>query len=180
MRVIAGEAKGRRLDAPRGGGVRPMTDQIREAVFSSLASLVAGASVLDLYAGSGAVGIEALSRGAANATLVERDPLARETIRRNLEVTGLSSAARLYEGDVESFLQSLDDDYDLVFVDPPFTDGVPTSFLELLAGKIGAGQETVVILRVASRLMPVQVPEVFEVSSSRRYGDSTVLYLRRA
>lgn len=156
-----------------------MTDQIREAVFSSLGSMVEGSKVLDLYAGSGAVAIEALSRGAAHATLVEKDRGAREMIQKNLDTTGLADRAEIHEGDVESFLRTVVGGYDLVFVDPPFAEGVPTAVLETLGPVIASLQETVVILRVASRLMPVQLPEVFEVSSSRRYGDSTVLYLRR-
>ncbi|MFL5867587.1 MAG: 16S rRNA (guanine(966)-N(2))-methyltransferase RsmD, partial [Thermoleophilaceae bacterium] len=117
MRVVAGAFKGRRLQAPRGTRTRPTADRVREALFSLLGD-VSGARVLDLYAGSGALGIEALSRGAASATFVERDQRAAATLRRNLESVGAEAEVR--RQDALRFLASVTGPYDLVFLDPPY------------------------------------------------------------
>jgi 16S rRNA (guanine966-N2)-methyltransferase len=121
MRVVAGAFKGRRLQAPRGRRTRPTSDKVREAVFSLLGD-VSGARVLDLYAGSGALGIEALSRGAAAATFVERDSRALASLRRNLEAVGAD--AQVVRRDVVRFLTADVGPFDLVFVDPPYDSAV--------------------------------------------------------
>jgi 16S rRNA (guanine966-N2)-methyltransferase len=117
VRVVAGAFKGRRLHAPAGSRTRPTADRVREAVFSILGP-VEGLSVLDLFAGSGALGIEALSRGAASATFVERDPRAVAAIRRNLEALGVE--APVHRRDALAFLRSGAGPFELVFVDPPY------------------------------------------------------------
>ncbi len=121
MRVIAGTAGGIRLIVPK-AGVRPTMDRVKAAIFSSLGELVPGARVLDLFAGSGGLGIEALSRGAAEATLVEKDRAAVAAIERNLARTGLS--ARIRQQDVFDFLRraSRAQSYDLIFADPPYDE----------------------------------------------------------
>jgi 16S rRNA (guanine966-N2)-methyltransferase len=121
MRVVAGSFKGRRLQAPRGARTRPTSDRVREAVFSLLGD-VGGARALDLYAGSGALGIEALSRGAASVTFVERDVRAAAALRRNLETVGAEAEVR--RQDAIRFLASASGTYDLVFVDPPYDSAV--------------------------------------------------------
>ena len=117
MRVVAGEFKGRRLQAPRGRRTRPTADRVREALFSMLGD-VSGARVLDLYAGSGALGIEALSRGAESAVFVERDQQALAAMRRNLEAVGAEADVR--RQDVSRFLARTEGTFDLVFCDPPY------------------------------------------------------------
>jgi 16S rRNA (guanine966-N2)-methyltransferase len=118
MRVVAGAYKGRRLHAPPGSRTRPTADRVREALFSILGD-VSGARVLDLFAGSGALGIEALSRGAASAVFVERDARAVAAIERNLEAVG-TSVATVRRQDALAFLAAPGGTYDLVFVDPPY------------------------------------------------------------
>jgi 16S rRNA (guanine966-N2)-methyltransferase len=118
MRVIAGEFKGRTLYAPKGSATRPTSDMVREALFSILGD-VSGARVLDLFAGSGALGIEALSRGAASATFVDDDPKALAAIRRNLDQTGADG--QLTRRDAMAFLASQPAAFDLVFIDPPYS-----------------------------------------------------------
>ena len=113
MRVVAGEFKGRRLHTPRGSRTRPTADRVREALFSMLGD-VSGARVLDLYAGSGALGIEALSRGAKSALFVERDRQALAALRRNLEAVGADADVR--REDARSFLARAEGKFDLVFV----------------------------------------------------------------
>jgi 16S rRNA (guanine966-N2)-methyltransferase len=117
VRVVAGKFKGRRLQAPRGTRTRPTADRVREALFSMLGD-VSGARVLDLYAGSGALGIEALSRGAESAVFVERDQHALASLRRNLEAVGAEADVR--RQDVSRFLARPEGTFDLVFCDPPY------------------------------------------------------------
>ena len=123
MRVIAGRFGGRRLSAPRGGRTRPTADRVREALFSVLGDL-AGARVLDLFAGSGALGIEALSRGAAEATFVDTAPAALRALRDNLAALEIGAqAAEVCRADARGFLRSARKagrEYDLVFLDPPY------------------------------------------------------------
>ncbi len=119
MRVVAGEFKGRRLQAPRGSRTRPTADRVREALFSMLGD-VSDARVLDLYAGSGALGIEALSRGAESALFVERDQAALAALRRNLDAVGARADVR--RQDVLRFLARPEGTFDLVFCDPPYDD----------------------------------------------------------
>lgn len=121
MRVVAGTARGRKLEVPPGDHTRPTADRVREAIFNSLYSLgaVEGARVLDLFAGSGALGIEALSRGAASATFVENDRAALVALRRNLDALGLTDDARVVPGDGTTFLASATD-FDLILLDPPY------------------------------------------------------------
>jgi 16S rRNA (guanine966-N2)-methyltransferase len=117
LRVVAGEFKGRRLQAPRGTRTRPTADRLREALFSMLAD-VSDARVLDLYAGSGALGIEALSRGAVSAVFVERDPEAVAAIERNLAAVGVEAV--VVRQDALRYLARADGPFDLVFCDPPY------------------------------------------------------------
>jgi 16S rRNA (guanine966-N2)-methyltransferase len=121
MRVVAGAFKGRRLRVPRGTRTRPTADRVREALFSMLGD-VDGARVLDLYAGSGALGIEALSRGAASATFVDNDPRAVAALRRNLDAVGTEAQVR--RQDALRFLSSARGAFDLVFIDPPYDSAV--------------------------------------------------------
>ena len=135
VRVVAGTAKGRRLAVPSGRGLRPTTDRVREAVFSALESRggVEGLAAVDLFAGSGALGIEALSRGAASVTFVEADPAAARTVRANLEATGLPGG-RVVQADVLTFLGSRlgDEAFDLAFADPPYSFSEWPRLLEVL------------------------------------------------
>ena len=124
MRVIAGSSGGIRLTVPK-AGVRPTMDRVKAAIFSSLGERVLGARVLDLFAGSGALGIEALSRGAASATFVEKDRAALAAIERNLALTGFTGRVR--KQDVFEFLRraKIDQSYDLIFADPPYDEMEP-------------------------------------------------------
>ena len=119
MRVVAGHLGGRRLIAPPGEATRPTSDRVREALFSMIGALD-GARVLDLFAGSGALGIEALSRGAVGATFVERDPRAVKVIRRNLDALGIEGAA-VHRREALAHLSQDEATHDLIFVDPPYS-----------------------------------------------------------
>jgi len=176
MRIIAGRAKGRRLRAPAGPGTRPMMDRAREALFSALGPAVVEARVLDLYAGSGSIGLEALSRGAAEVVFVERGRAALAALRANVEAVGLGGV--IVAGDVGSHLAGGDGLFDLVFVDPPFS--LPLASLEevlaLAASFLGPGGMVVVHRR--SGTGPPLAPGLVEVSR-RRYGDTEITVLAR-
>src|SRR5689334_4958151 len=137
MRVIAGSARGRRLQAPSGDGTRPTSDRVREATFNALGSLDAlvGATVLDLFAGSGALGIEALSRGAARATFVERDRTARTVLEANLAACGFADRAEVVASDADRLLATAGERrWDLALLDPPYAyEGWPELLLDLPA-----------------------------------------------
>src|SRR5262245_42898286 len=123
MRVIAGALKGRRLVVPRGLLTRPTADQVRIALMDTLTPYLPDSEVLDLFAGTGGVGIEALSRGARRATFVERDRRATQALRHNLETLGLSAGARVLAMDVERAVPRLaaaGETFDIVFLDPPY------------------------------------------------------------
>lgn len=137
MRIIAGEWRGRKLVAPEGMATRPTGDRVRETLFSMLASRLGsfeGLNVADLYAGSGALGLEALSRGAATATFVEQDPKALAAIRANLEAVGAGERARILPRSVQSLPAS--EGFDLVFADPPYE---PSSGTRALGHILAAG-----------------------------------------
>jgi 16S rRNA (guanine966-N2)-methyltransferase len=183
VRVIAGSAKGVRLAAvPR--GVRPVSDVAREGLFSSLGAAVPGARVLDLYAGTGALGIEALSRGAAEAVFVERSPAALRTIRENLERTRLVDRAVVVGLDVRAFLTRRERNgapFDLVLADPPYD--VPIAELQDLLAELDRGWLargwTMVLTRRKGSSMPV-VPLHWAVARRLEYGDTLVLLLQEA
>jgi 16S rRNA (guanine966-N2)-methyltransferase len=119
VRVVAGAYRGRRIDAPSGRSTRPTSDRVREALFSILAGAVDGAHVLDLFAGSGALGIEALSRGAADVVFVDSDRRAVATVHRNLEAVGVD--APVHRRDAFEWLAGAEGSFDLVFADPPYS-----------------------------------------------------------
>ena len=174
-RVIAGEARGRRLQVPAGSTTRPTSDRAREGMFSSLLSLIdlQGARVLDLYAGSGALGLEALSRGAASATLVEDDPDALAVLRANVAHLGFRSAHVLPQP-VERFL-AVDPEprYDLALLDPPYElDVVPV--LELLEPWLA--EDAVVVVERRTRGPALAWPAAYEPVRDRRYGEATLWY----
>lgn len=169
MRVVAGELGGRRLVAPNGTATRPTTDRVREAIFNSLGSagVLDGALVADLFAGSGAIGIEALSRGAERCVFVERDRTARSALEENLDALGLNDRSKVVSSDALSVAGSLD--ADIVFADPPYDFD---SWDELL-GRVSAE------LVVAESGRSVQAPEGWQVTREKKYGRTRVTFLER-
>jgi 16S rRNA (guanine966-N2)-methyltransferase len=168
MRVVAGRFGGRRLQAPRGRDTRPTADRVREALFSMLGD-VTGARVLDLYAGSGALGIEAISRGAASAVFVERDPQAVAVIERNLAALGVE--ADVVRQDVLRFLARADGPFELVFCDPPYDSA------SRLAGPLAERLPALTpdharIVTESDKRHPLELP--FPLLTERSYGDTRI------
>ena len=133
MRVITGSARGRRLETLEGEDVRPTTDRIKEAIFSIIQFQTEGRSFLDLFAGSGQMGIEALSRGAAEAVFVDSAKRSVEVVKRNLKATGLERDAKVFQADFRSFLSMNSRRFDIVFLDPPYRTGALQEALPLVA-----------------------------------------------
>jgi 16S rRNA (guanine966-N2)-methyltransferase len=186
-RVIAGTAGGRRLAVPPGTGTRPTSDRAREGLFSTWQSLLGGPlegeRVLDLYAGSGAVGLEALSRGAGHALLVEADARAVRTVRDNVKSLGLPGA-EVRSGKAEQIIRTAPpgDPYDLVFLDPPYavTDDDLREILLTLRSEGWLAEEALVTVERSTRGGEFRWPEGFEALRSRRYGEGTFWYGRAA
>ena len=179
LRVIAGEAGGRRLVAPK-GDVRPTADRVKESLFAALgADRLEGAVVLDLYAGSGALGIEALSRGAASAVFVDKDHRADEAIRTNLATTGFAERAHVSQAAVGSFLgrtttgTATGAAFDLVFLDPPYDLAAAeiTRALEALARPGVLAEAATVVIETRRDLLPALPPD-WTVGWTRTYGDT--------
>jgi 16S rRNA (guanine966-N2)-methyltransferase len=165
---VAGEFKGRRLAAPRGMRTRPTADRVREALFSMLGD-VSGARVLDLYAGSGALGIEALSRGAESAVFVERNPRAAEVIERNLASLGLEQ--QVVRQDAVRFLTRSEGMFDLVFCDPPYDSA--SSLAGRLAERLPAlTSKSARIVTESDKRTPLELP--FPLLTERTYGDTRI------
>lgn len=169
MRVVAGALGGRTLIAPNGTSTRPTTDRVREAIFNSLGSagVLEGALVADLYAGSGAVGIEALSRGAEHCVFVERDRSAVRIVGQNLEALGLTDRSRVLSGDALAHVGTLD--VDIVFADPPYDFDRWDELLEA----VPAG------LLVAESGREIDGTGGFTVTRTKRYGRTRVTFLER-
>ncbi|MFU8841432.1 MAG: 16S rRNA (guanine(966)-N(2))-methyltransferase RsmD [Nitriliruptoraceae bacterium] len=175
MRIVAGLAKGRRLQAPPGVDVRPTADRVREALFSSLQPLLVDAHVLDLYAGSGALGLEAASRGATRVVLVERDRRTLEVLRRNVAAVDLPGI-EVHAGEVAAVLLGRGGrtlsaaPFDLVLADPPYATsaGEVDAMLAALVAHLAAGAE-VVVERARQDPAP-SWPDGFTVRAPRRYG----------
>ena len=182
-RVIAGEAGGRRLAVPDGRDTRPTSDRAREGLFATVASIVgplAGTRVLDLYAGSGAVGLEALSRGAEHVLLVESGARATAVIRQNIEALGLPGAT-LIPDRVDRVLAHSppgDERYDVAFADPPYAmaDAEISRVLSLLADEGWLARDALVIVERATRSGPVRWPDGFVPDRARKYGEATFWY----
>jgi 16S rRNA (guanine(966)-N(2))-methyltransferase RsmD len=178
MRVIAGSHRGRRLTGPRGISLRPTSDKVREALFSILGSRIPGCRFLDLYAGTGAVGIEALSRGASLVTFVESDPKAVQIMRKNLTACGMLEQADVCLRSTESFFRdrrSWNGPYDVVFGDPPYADQKAVQVV-LQSWALGiATTDAVMVIEQAARVQPPAGADRVRLMRRYEYGDTSLL-----
>lgn len=181
MRIIGGEFKGRRLAAPRGRSTRPTTDLVREAVFSVLGpGPVKGARALDLFAGAGGLGLEALSRGAERVTLVELAGPALAALGANIATLGVESRARVVRCDLRRGLKPLvkHGPFDLVFMDPPYARGLAALLLERLSGSSLLAENTALVVE-QEMAEPALEPETlgFTLTAQKTYGRTRVNFL---
>jgi 16S rRNA (guanine966-N2)-methyltransferase len=186
MRITGGTLRSRALKAPKGQATRPTTDRVREALFGILGSagVIEGARVLDLYAGTGALALEALSRGAATAVLVESARDALTALRANVAALGLEDRARVVAGDVAKAIHRLPDagPFDLVFADPPWAmvdEGHPAAVLSSLARGAGIATDGRVVLEHSTRTAPFDVDGLVRLET-RKYGDTALTFYKPA
>ena len=178
MRVITGSARGRRLKELEGMETRPTTDRVKEGLFSALQFDIEGRRVLDLFAGTGQLGIECLSRGAASAVFVERRPDAVQLIRENLRTTELQDRARVVAGEAMAFLEG-GEKFDLVFLDPPYQSGLLEQALDRLTRfDILNPHGIIVAEHPAERRLP-PLPPPYRLRRTYRYGKIAVSLYRR-
>jgi 16S rRNA (guanine966-N2)-methyltransferase len=175
MRVIAGKAKGHRLKSPRGARTRPTSDLVREAIFSMLESVATDWSrVLDLYAGTGALGIEALSRGAEWADFVEKNPRLCALIKENLNLTGFSAQGTVYCMSATRAFSVLEGEYGILLVDPPYTDPSIADTTEKIASSHLIGRDSTLVIEHSRRVSLSERYGDFQQTRNLRHGDSCV------
>jgi 16S rRNA (guanine966-N2)-methyltransferase len=175
MRVIAGHYKGRRLEAPKGEAARPTTDRVKEALFGVLQFEIAGRRVLDAFAGSGALGIEALSRGAAHVDFIERDALCLHALSDNLGMVEEKSRFRALKGDVFALLPSLGG-YDLLLLDPPYDADYYNKVLEM-CHQNGCLEQGAVVAMECRRKFDFSPALEYNFTKRRDYGDISLIFL---
>ena len=181
MRVVAGTARGRRIVAPPGLDVRPTLDRVRQAIFNALDArgVVDGARVIDVFAGSGALGIEALSRGAAHVTFVENDRKSLACIKENLEYLGFSDQATIVRSDVVAWSAWRIPTADLILVDPPYTFAGWTPLLERLLTSltpVEGSEHQGVGVAVLETARPLALPSTWEIVREQKYGGTVVTF----
>ncbi len=185
MRIIAGELKGRKIKAPRGRATRPMRDFVREAVFDMLGELVNGARVLDLFAGSGSLGLESLSRGAEEAVFVDRGREPARIIQENLDNLGVGSRGKVVRSEILEYLRrygSPERPFNLIFIDPPFK--IDVNYRKELLKKLSEGgflsPAAVVVMEAPLRSSVTEPPPGLEFRERRKYGETAVdIYEKR-
>ncbi|MBU2580461.1 MAG: 16S rRNA (guanine(966)-N(2))-methyltransferase RsmD [Alphaproteobacteria bacterium] len=183
MRIVGGRFRGRPLAAPKGASTRPTSNRVRESVFNVLAHSpecppLEGARIIDLFAGTGALGLEALSRGAAFALFVETDASARAAVQENIEAFGLQGVTRLFRRDATDLgPANARDRYDIAFLDPPYGNGLGERALRALqtGGWLKSGAIAILEERAGTAL---ELPQAFQTFDERSYGDTTITFVK--
>lgn len=181
MRIIAGTAKGRKLASFRGLSIRPTTDKVREAIFNILTQSFPFKNVLDLFAGTGAMGVEALSRGAEKATLVDSDPRAIRVIKKNLELCRFTEQAVIMNMDVESALHILskkEKRFDLILIDPPYEASMTGSALKSIDEQGLLSPDGIIVSESSKRMIWDGALKGIKLTDRRSYGDTVVSFYR--
>lgn len=173
MRVITGTARGRKLVTLEGDDVRPTTDKVKESLFNIIQFDVEGALFLDLFAGCGQIGIEALSRGARQAVFVDKSKRSIDVIRENLKTTGFEKKAAVINSDSVSFLSRRNEKYDIAFLDPPYATGVLQQALEKIDGVMNDNAIIICECPTAEEL-PSKIGR-FEIFKQYKYGKTTLV-----
>ena len=174
LRIIAGNLRGLNLETPDGLDTRPTADRVKEALFSSLTPNLPGARVLDAFAGSGALALEALSRGADFAVMCENSKAAFSACRKNIEKSRLSDKTSLLLTDALSYIKNTKETFDIIFLDPPYAKGLYEEFLSFAAEKINKGG---IIIAEYEEAHTPQVPPSLTVTKQKKYGRCNLLYL---
>ncbi|PKM82591.1 MAG: 16S rRNA (guanine(966)-N(2))-methyltransferase RsmD [Firmicutes bacterium HGW-Firmicutes-14] len=183
MRVITGIAKGRRLRSLKGMETRPTLDRIKESLFNIIGSLLPGTNFLDLFAGTGAIGIEAISRGANKAVFVEKNHRAVRVIKENLELTGLADRAEIYCSDVDRALETIAEGkqkFDIIFLDPPYKkDRAAAALKKLNEIKVSTQGGLVIVESGRTDVLPRE-EGIFRLIRQEKYGDTVLSFYRES
>jgi 16S rRNA (guanine966-N2)-methyltransferase len=182
MRIIGGEARGRRIHLPRGCRIRPTADRVKESLFDMLHP-VAGASFLDMFAGCGNCGFEALSRGARSAVFIEKEPRLADAIRENLRLLGFEGRAEVIAADAERGVRRLaqrGERFDILFADPPYEEGFLPGIMKWLEGANLLAENGIIVLQHSVReALQGSYVQAMAVADQRRYGDTMLSFLKK-
>lgn len=181
MRVISGKCKGRKLVAPKARHVRPALDQVKEAIFNILYN-VEYLKVLDLFAGSGSIGIEALSRGAKHATFVDQDNSSYNSIQTNIKVCGFENSSTIFKLPVSAAIKKLDKKgccFDLIFVDPPYLKNLVNSTLEQLIKTNLINDRTIIVIEHHPKELTEDIPGL-TLTDTRKYGQTLISFMKKS
>lgn len=176
MRVIAGQAKGKTLKMVPGEGTRPITDRVKEAVFNILAAEVPGCRFLDLFAGTGAVGIEALSRGAAHAVLIDKAARAVQVVRENLRLTGLAAQATVLHQDAFKFIETCQEQFDIIYVAPPQYEGLWSKALLSLDQRSLLADGGLIVVQIFPKEYAPLTLRQYQLTDQRHYGSTLLCF----
>lgn len=178
MRIVAGSAKGRRLCAVKGLSIRPTSDKVREAVFNILGLEFHYKNVLDLFAGTGAMGIEALSRGSEKVTFIDKDASAIKVINKNLDICGFAEKAKVMKMDVVQALSLKPLAFDLIFIDPPYAAGLTGIVLEMIDKNKILADSGVIVSETSKRTVTDARLSGLQKFDKRQYGDTVVTFYK--
>ncbi len=178
MRVIAGSARGKKLESPKGFDIRPTLDRVKESVFNMIAFELSDSSVLDLFCGSGALGIEALSRGAKRAVFVDSSRTSLEVAQKNLEITRLSDRASLVFKDAISFLKTTTETFDIIFLDPPYESDLYEKVLFEIKKRGILSPAGLIVIEADDKISPQFSLDGFTVYRDKTYGRVKILIMK--
>ncbi|NLO89296.1 MAG: 16S rRNA (guanine(966)-N(2))-methyltransferase RsmD [Clostridia bacterium] len=179
MRIISGKHRGRRLKTPKNAKIRPTSDRVREAIFNILGEKICSSRVLDLFCGTGALGIEALSRGASHVVFVDKDRASIELVEANLELIGESEKALIFKSDVLKVFSRLAAEkmlFDVVFVDPPYKEQFHKALLKELASGGLLAKGAVVVYETSHKYEFTEPDPLYVMIKSKKYGDTRVFF----
>ncbi len=181
MRVIGGKLRGRKLSTVHGGGIRPTADRLREAIFNILAGRVRDSLVLDLFAGTGSLGIEALSRGALFSVFIDNNQAALAVIHSNLKKCEIEDRAKVLKWNIVKNLNCIrlpDQTFDLIFLDPPYDRGfIRSALLHIQHQRLFTGETCVIVEHSPAESIPADI-SVYDIADQRRYGKTLVSFLK--
>ena len=178
MRVISGRVRGLKLNCPSGEDTRPTLDRVKEAIFSMLLPYLSGASVLDLYAGSGALGIEALSRGADKSFFIDNSAKAIECIKDNISRSQFNDSACIIKSAAENFLKNCDQKFDIIFLDPPYAKGLYDSSLSLIESHHLLSENGIIVAEWDYEVGFAEKTGSFEIFKEKKYGRVGITLLK--
>jgi 16S rRNA (guanine(966)-N(2))-methyltransferase RsmD len=178
VRIITGTARGRNLKSPKGLRVRPTSDRVRESLFSILGNEVVDVGVMDLFAGTGSLGLEALSRGAQRAIFVEKNPAALKCLKENIVICGFEERSKVVASSVIPFLNTaiVPEETGIIFIDPPYSSHEAIKVLLAFSKHVKSLSGCRIVLEHSPSLPPDPVPEFLEIVDSRNYGDTALTF----